>query len=211
MKHRMLRKAPLMVLAVGAIMALLAAGIAYAMWAEEIHIEGTVNTGEVYLEWTLCSCNDSGLDPIAPYPWPYPEGFEQKDVGSVTCTIDEEDPRILHFTVENGYPSYYLDCQVHYKNTGTVPVIVSGYAFEAYNFTIASDFGANDGEVWLKYTDGVGVQMDPWNDTAEQAGSLEFHVEQMAAENATYTFDFVLCAAQWNEEASLAECLAAAP
>ncbi len=113
--------------------------------------------------------------------------------------------------MDNGYPSYWLDCQVHYKNTGTVPVVVQGYGFHAYNFTIASGFGANDGEIWLDYTDGLGVQMDPWNETSEQAGSLQIHVEQMAEENATYEFDFFLCASQWNEATNLDACLDAAP
>ncbi|MEW6503898.1 MAG: hypothetical protein AB1457_08050 [Chloroflexota bacterium] len=192
---------------------LLTAGIAYGLWSETLLIDGVVHTGEVYGEWTSCICNDDGLDPLPPDPWPYsyPKPV-RKDVGRTLCTIDGKDPRILHLTIENGYPSYWGNCEVHFANTGTVPVIIRGYQVVPRNFTLATANGAGDGPIWVRYWDGVGAQMEPCpDDSCEQAGSIQFHVEQPAEENHTYNFDVYVCLAQWNEDATMDQCLAAAP
>ncbi len=191
---------------------LLAIGTVYGLWSETLLIDGVVQTGEVYGEWTSCICYDDGLDPL-PTPWPYNYPIPvRKDVGRTTCTIDQKDPRILHLTIENGYPSYWGNCEVHFANTGSVPVIIRGYQVAAKNFKLATANGAEDGEIWVKYWDGVGAQMEPCpDDSCVQASSIQFHVEQPAQENYTYDFDVYVCLAQWNESASMDECLAAAP
>ncbi|MEN4011561.1 MAG: hypothetical protein AB1453_15045 [Chloroflexota bacterium] len=191
---------------------LLLTGIAYGLWSETLRVEGVVHTGEVYGEWTSCICNDDGLDPL-PTPWPYayPRPI-RKDVGSTTCVIDEKDPRILRLTITNGYPSYWGNCEVHFANTGSVPVIIRGYRVIPHNFTLATSNGAENGEIWVRYWDGVGAQMEPCDhDTCEQASSLQFHVEQPAKENHTYRFSVQVCLGQWNEAATLDQCLEAAP
>lgn len=191
---------------------LLLTGVAYGLWSETLLIDGVVHTGQVYGKWTSCICNDDGLDPL-PNPWPYSYPIPtRKDVGKTTCTIDAADPRILRLTIENGYPSYWGNCEVHFANTGTVPVVIRGYKVQPRNFTLATANGAENGEIWVRYWDGVGTQMEPCpHDSCEQASSLQFHVEQPAKENFTYEFDVFVCIAQWNEFASLDECLAAAP
>lgn len=191
---------------------LLITGVAYGLWSETLLINGIVYTGEVYGKWTSCICNDDTLDPL-PDPWPYayPKPI-RKDVGSTSCKIDPQNARILHLTISNGYPSYWGNCEVHFANTGSVPVVISGYRVIPKNFTLASKNGAEDGEIWVRYWDGVGTQMEPCPDeSCEQASSVQFHVEQPAKENYTYQFSIVVCLAQWNESATLDQCLSAAP
>jgi hypothetical protein len=102
----MTRRIPLVVLAAIMLFVLSTIGVAYALWAEALTIDGTVYTGEVYGEWTSCICNDDVLDPL-PNPWPYSYPIPvRKDVGSTSCSIDPNDPRIMHLTILNGYPSY---------------------------------------------------------------------------------------------------------
>lgn len=208
------------ILAIGVVFLLLVTGVAYGLWSETLRVEGIVHTGEVYGEWTSCICIDSdagSLDPLPPDPWPYSyPPWVRKDVGRTTCAIDSTDPRILHLTISNGYPSYWGNCEVHFANTGTVPVVIRGYRIVAHNFTRATKNGAGNGEIWVRYWDGVGAPMEPApcdeeNGSCEQAGSLQFHVEQPALENHTYRFSVLLCLGQWNETATLDECLAAAP
>ena len=78
------------------IMALAGVSTGYALWYEDLIIDGEVNTGEVYAYWSACYCFDAGHDPN-------PDGTNKgKDVGSTTCIIDADDPRILHITITNG-------------------------------------------------------------------------------------------------------------
>lgn len=205
--HSQWKVLPLLILGV-----LLLTGIVYGLWSETLLIDGIVHTGQVNGKWTSCICNDDGLDPL-PNPWPYSYPIPiRKNVGNTTCTINEADPRILHLTIKNGYPSYWGNCEVHFANAGTVPVIIRGYRIIPKNFTLATGNGAGNGEIWVRYWDGVGAQMEPCPDeTCEQASSIQFHVEQPAKENHLYEFDVVVCIAQWNEFATMDECLAAAP
>jgi len=186
---------------------LAALGVAYGLWSETLVVEGTVYTGEVDGEWYQCFCLDSGKDPN-----PLPQPPKDKDVGSTTCQVDTQDPRILHLTVSRGYPSYYNKCNVAFRNSGTVPVIIRGYKIVPENFNLASANGAGDGQLWVEYTDGVGAQMEPCPAAnCKQSSEVELHVEQPAAENTTYEFEVQVCIAQWNESPSLEQCLAAAP
>jgi|SRR3990172_7505002 len=186
--------APLIV-AGALVLALATVGLVYGLWSETLLIEGTVHTGEVYAEWVHCSCEDGedgGTDP-------HPDGIP-KDVGSTSCVIDPENPQILRLVVNNAYPSYWNDCEVEFANTGTVPIKIQQYRITPVNFTRASGDHKNDGEIWVKYVDGIGAQMEPCPaDNCEQAGSLKFHVEQPAKENYVYEFFFELLLVQWNE------------
>ena len=153
-----MKKFGLLLLAV--VLALGTLGVGYAMWYEDLYIEGTVYTGEVYGYWTACYCFDPGLDPN-------PDGSNKgKDVGSTTCTIDPTDPRILYITVQNGYPCYWNDCEVEYTIGGTVPVHIEDIIIEPLNYDPASGYMADDGDLWVSVVDGIGLQLHPGDSTA---------------------------------------------
>jgi hypothetical protein len=168
------------ILCLALVLALGSLGVGYAMWYEDLYIEGTVDTGEVYAYWDLCGCFD----------------IEDKDVGTTSCQIDASDPRILYVTVTNGYPCYFGDCEVEFCIGGTVPVFFESIEIIPDNFTLASANGANDGELWVDLVDGVGMQMHPGDCTAL---SFKVHVEQCAAQGATYTFSIICKVVQYNE------------
>lgn len=185
------RRAQVTALVFALVVALAGLGLGYGLWSKVLTVNATVETGDVDAEWTSCLCNDLGLDPDQE------GGTKDKDVGSTTCSIDEGDPQILHFLVQNGYPSYFVDCQVEFTNTGTIPVIIEDWRMVNLDFTPASAKDANDGPVWVHFVDGVGAQVDPG---VEQGSSLKIHVEQMAEELAEYNFDIEVCLRQWNED-----------
>jgi hypothetical protein len=169
------------------VLALGAMGVGYAMWYEDLYIDGTVYTGEVYAYWDFCGCFD----------------IESKDVGTTSCQIDQADPRILHVTVDNGYPYYFGDCEVEFCIGGTVPVHFESIEFVPINFTMASARGADDGELWIDLVDGVGSQMHPGDCTAL---SFKVEVQQCALQNTDpdyppggYTFDIICKVVQYNE------------
>ena len=166
------------------VLALGSLGVGFALWSDTLYIEGYVFTGEVDVEWTYCGCHD----------------IEDKDVGTVSCEIDAADPHILYFTVTNGYPCYTADCEVELTNVGTVPIIIENITVTAHDFTKASASGANDGELYVVYQDGWKSQLHPFPDTPHtSASSIRIHVEQCAAQGATYTFTVTIDAYQYNE------------
>ena len=175
-------------------------GVAYAMWDKTLTIEGTVNTGDVDAEWTFVSSGDppGAIDP----------GYD-KDVGELTCEIDGTDPQILHFTVNNGYPSYTADCEVEFNNTGTIPWIVEAISIiPGMELTGCVLVGPNPAgsqelqcdQLTITYIDALCTQVDP-GDPFGLASSIRIHVEQPAEENWAYTFDVEVLLVQWNESA----------
>jgi hypothetical protein len=203
-------------IALALVLALGSLGAAYAMWDKILYIDGTVMTGEVNAEFVDAFTDDDGTvndvtkddgddgggtlydhwgasssnDPNMAGPNPT---REDKDVGRCSISINQEDPQILHFTVENGYPCYWNTAWFLIKNTGTIPVHLESVTCvpdPAYPFTPGE-------ELTVELTAGsLGLQIHP-GETAW--GSLAIHVEQPAAELATYKFDCEIQLVQWNE------------
>lgn len=197
------------------VLSLAVLGVGYGLWSKMLIIKGTVETGNVDAMWTGVICRDF-------YTWPdLPQSnedfgeFEGKDVGNTLVEIDSEDDQILHVTVVNGYPSYAVDCQVHFEYEGSIPVKIRGTNIVpvsgnltncvltgTQNKTLACD------QLTVLFFDGIGSQL---HQDDQSASSLTIHVEQPADQNSIYEFDIWLCMAQWNEEATAEECFVAAP
>jgi hypothetical protein len=142
-----MKKIGLLVLAV--VFAVGALGVGYAMWDEEVFIDGEVNTGEVNAGFTMAFTDDDGVeddpaidsgddgggtlydhngaassdDPIETGPDP---DRSDKDVGMSSAEIDSVDPQAASLTIENGYPCYHTTAYFEITNTGTIPVKVQG-------------------------------------------------------------------------------------
>ena len=196
----------LALLAGALVVGLAALGLGYGLWSKTLTVTGTVQTGDLNADWVLTACTEL-------HGWPGPV-FQQgehlgKDVGSVSATIDEDDAQILHFVVENGYPSYVADCEVEYTNTGTIPVnvvattIVPGAGLTDCTLTGNQTKTLSCDQLTVKFVDGIGSQLDPED---ALASSLRIHVEQPAKERSTYEFDVLVCLAQWNESPTAQEC-----
>jgi hypothetical protein len=155
--------------------ALMIAGISYAMWDKTIYLYGTVETGEVNAEFSDIYCNDFGIDP----------GYD-KDVASCDCYIDEFDYQIAYVYIYNGYPCYSVTVDYEIDNTGTIPVKIQDIILTNLN-----------PEVTVTVTGiYIGQQIDGGDSVW---GDLEIHVEQSAAELATYYFSLEVYMVQWNE------------
>ena len=197
--------AMLLVLALGAL------GVVYGLWSQTLTVQGVVSTGTLHARWTGAICSE-----FFDWPWP-PEGLgevEGKDVGSTTAVVDPNDDTVLNVVIENGYPSYAVDCEVEFENDGSVPWIVRGIAIEpGPNLTNCTFAGTQTvtmscDQLTVVYADGIGSQVDPGDGLGS---SLRVHVEQPAEMGATYEFQVRTCVAQWNESATSDECFDAAP
>jgi hypothetical protein len=153
--------------------ALMVAGLAYAMWDKTLFIDGTVNTGEVDAVFTTATCNDDGIDP----------GYD-KDVAS--CSVTGIGEQTLVVTITNGYPCYTCTLSFTIDNIGTIPVKVQSLTVVTPPPEIGFTF--------------VGIAVgDQIDGGLSQPGSIEIHIEQEAAELATYTFSVEIYLVQWNE------------
>lgn len=187
-------------------------GVVYAHWTDQLQVTGTVNTGTLSAEWLGAGCFEfypwRGTFPS--YPFYYGE-VEGKNVGSFSASVDPLDPSILNFTLTNAYPSYAVDCEVHYKNSGTIPWIMRGNTIEAVtsNLTGCVLTGIQDkklkcDQLTVIFNDGIGSQVHP---NEGGASSLIVHVEQPAAMGATYQFRVRMCMSNWNESMTGDACL----
>jgi hypothetical protein len=230
-------------LATGLLVILAAIGVVNGLWSKNLVINGTVATGDLNVDWTTASSGDDfGPDDCTDFGGFDCDGLIRKDVGTLDCFVDEGDAQILHFRISNGYPSYEADCEVHLTNTGSVPFIIRGFEIDTSNSSppltgcevideSSQSLIVLCDQLKIGYIDGVGLQIDPGDETAS---SVIVHVEQAAAQNTctgttevvgsttpliivdpdctevenTYEFDIKVCVAQWNEAATYDDCVA---
>ncbi|HMK08145.1 MAG TPA: hypothetical protein VK449_03845 [Anaerolineales bacterium] len=202
-------------LALVLLIALATLGVGYGLWAKTLTINGEVHTGRVDARWLFGGCFEFNSWPDFPTePGDYGEA-EGKDVGTWSVRPDSADDQNLLFRIDNGYPSYAVDCEVHFQNDGTIPVRIRGFSIGAVSpnltgcrVTDGNPIKLECDQLTVYYYDGLGMQLHPGE---QKAGSLVVHVEQPADPLSTYEFEVGICMAQWNEGATLPECFSAAP
>jgi hypothetical protein len=185
MNHRRL---PLGLIATGLLLVLASFGIVNGLWSKTLEINGTVTTGDVNVDWSGFSFSDElcivGLNPL------FPCDFPPKNVGQGECHIDPADHQIMVVTASNVYPSYDFDCEVEFKNTGSIPVNFTGYGIvpgsgitgcvPLVTETLTS-LTLDCDQITIQFIDGsVGQQYDPGE---EQGNSLKYHIKQAAAQS----------------------------
>lgn len=188
----------LVLLVLTLVVALAALGVGYGLWSKTLTIGGTVQTGDLDAVWFYASCDET----------------EDKPVGEYSVAPDPDDQQILVVTLDNVYPSYLLDCEIHFGNKGTIPVkTMTDFDLE----------NPNPDEITVGWFNGSVKQLEPCYDplvwgtnplsvpaNCQKAFSLIIHVEQEAKERTEYTFNIHECVHQWNENPTFGECQAAA-
>ena len=137
-----MKKTGLIALAI--VLALGVMGAALAQWNETLTIDGTVNTGELDVQFSAQKSNDDGdqldpsvcgtwtgtTDPNNTTNWTWTGTRYAYDVGSTTCELTQvgsTDPNdggmnTMTITVDNAYPCYYGNVAFTIDNIGTIPV-----------------------------------------------------------------------------------------
>lgn len=196
-------RSPVLLLVLALLLALASLGLGYGLWSKTLTIDGTVSTGTVHAKWTSAVTTDpDGAKDIKDETG----ARSDKDVGMLECTIDDN-PQILHYTIHDGYPSYYADCQVEWLNDGTIPVDVAdlragpeGGPLVSIPFDTWVDLDL-DGDTFydinLKVVNGLLEQIDPGE---SDAYSVWVHVKQDAPQDAVLGFDIEIQLNQWNEQ-----------
>ena len=197
-------RSPVLLLVLALLLALASLGVGYGLWSKILTIDDTVHTGTVHAQWTSAVTTD----PAGAFDLEDELGNRSdKDVGMLECTIDDIDPEILHYTIHDGYPSYYADCEVEWTNDGTIPVDVAdlragpeGGPLVSIPFDTWVNLDLNGDrldDINLMITNGLLVQIDPG---AKDAYSVWVHVKQDAPQGKTLGFDVEVQLNQWNEQ-----------
>ena len=173
MKKRFLSAGILFMVLVGMLTAL---GVGYALWSGTLYINGTVNTGNVDAEISLEDVRE----------------IEDKDVATCDAQlvdlVGDPQPEKIAVTITNGYPSYTCEVAFDVHSKGTIPIHVRAPVLtdDPMPAVSASFVNCYPDHVQLHQSDRVYC-------------TLVLHVEQAAAQNASYTFDAEIVYHQYNE------------
>jgi len=181
------RGLPLGILAVGLLLTLAMIGVVNGLWSKNLVVNGTVETGDLNVDWLDARCGDEN-------PWVDPDGsqasdpgeFLGKDVGWTEAGFNTDDHQILNVILFNVYPSYFVDCELEWQNTGTIPVNFTGYGFDwSRNLTgcevteIVTELVLDCDQLTVVVVNDIG-QVDPGEIVSR---SFKVHVEQPAAQS----------------------------
>ena len=170
-----MKKFGLVLLAV--VLALGVLGVGYAMWYEDLFIEGTVYTGDLdigyYCGWGVC----------------YDSEPPEKDVSWIERQLSA-DGKSIEFTIHNAYPcvDYYGEFCLNVQ--GTVPVHFGPWVI---------DRGTMPASALIEVTpDMTGLQRHP--PYSHDECTLHVHLDNPGTDQgATYTFTVWITGYQYNE------------
>lgn len=179
------------------VIALALLGVGYAVWSETLTISGSVQTGEVDVEFSqypVEECVDVNGVLTCPEP---PE-----KAAAANCTVawsntatdpNDTGANRLQVTVTGMYPSYHCKVGFDVTSTGSVPVHVWRPVPDG---TIPAWVATNFQDC---YADGV--QLHQGESTNECTMDLHFTNDQAPPEGSgPYTFGWTILATQWNED-----------
>ncbi len=176
-------KKKILVLGLVLTIALSALGVGYALWSDTLTINGTVNTGNVDVQWSWSA--------------PYDTEPAGKDVSWMevygTDTIED----ILYVTLYNAYPCIDYYCAVDVHNVGTVPVILTGLQFNAPPGVLVEMLPNGTGN---QIAEGTQIHPGDFGDPDAWAlGLLHVHLDNSVAQSSVITFTGEVTAVQYNE------------
>jgi len=214
-----MRKVGLLILAL--VIALGTLGVGYAKWSDTVTINANIESGNVCIKFdgagtNVDPCTSNNLDYTMIFDGEYwivaspdtqiDEDLEPKNVGCTTTSLSA-DGKTLTVTLNNVYPGYLADMELHIRNCGTIPVKIEGFTYTAVSSSCGDDFCISGADYdWktpgpcqllVKYAnDEEATQIHPGRFTTS---SFLILVDQSAKQGCTYTFTIEIDAAQWNE------------
>lgn len=204
------------VLFIVSIMALAGISTSYALWHEDLIIDGTAETGELDWKFTNVGNLDPGPPPISVPDYHCNPGFEgyiywrgDKDIGYTTTTVTA-DVHVAEITLNNVYPCYFNMITLYMQATGTIPLRIQSVTFSSdfeeivieqgepiFNLDLDGD-AYPDIEFWWRDRIIFGCELYPGNVLSEI--SFWLHVMQDAPQSAAgLSFTITITAVQYNE------------
>jgi hypothetical protein len=154
------------------VLALGALGTAYALWYDDLFIEGTVYTGTFDVEWSQGT--------------PYDDEPAGKDVSYGYCNFDNEND-VLFIYIVDAYPCITYTFPIDIHCVGSVPA----------HFCPLYVFDGNIDPSWVTFPDWSQLQL---HEGESAWGNITVHLDNTAEQDTTYWFEAYLLAHQYNED-----------
>jgi hypothetical protein len=183
------------------VIALAVMGVGYALWSETLTISGSVQTGEVDIEFSqhpVLECVDVNGELTCPEPPEKADAANCTVAWSNTATDpNDTGANNLLVTVTGMYPSYHCKVGFDITSTGTVPV------------HIWQPEPTGDIPPWVAYDFScypAGFQLHQGESTGVCTMDIHFSNEIAPPESSgPFTFGWTILATQWNEDPVKAE------
>jgi len=213
----MTKRLPLAFLAILLIVLLAGLGVAYGLWSETLTIEGTVNTGNVDVQFADVSIEEKVYD----YNVRQEISEPQAKANAANCTYQitgtGTDNETLVITAQGAYPSWR--CYVHFsvESIGSVPV----HVFRPERQSVSPSDDDLPEAFWCDFStsqSGTTAMLEgatpqwgwptpppPQYKQLHQGEKLICHIKihfdnnEGIGENSTYKFKYTILAKQWNE------------
>jgi len=210
-------------LSLALVLALGSLGVAYALWWDDLYVQGNVDTGDLCWEWTGVTCMDPGPAPgqicydyhCNPGFVPNQAGLDfwqgDKDCGWTTCEVKPDDHHRITLTLNNVYPCYFNEISVYAINCGTMALhfekviftspFDTGFIVTSENTIDSLDLdGDGKDDIEFKWGNHLGMQLHP----GDRSGEISFwlHIlQECPQEEPNLTFTITLVAQPWNDSA----------
>jgi predicted ribosomally synthesized peptide with SipW-like signal peptide len=180
------------------VIALALLGVGYALWSETLTIEGTVQTGEVDVAFSVHE-HEECVDVNGVLTCPEPDlkaaaaNCEVVFSGGDTDPNGDNGPNLLEVTITGMYPSWHCMVEFDVTSTGNVPV----HVWLPEPVGDIPDWVATNFEDC--YTDGE--QLHQGESTGFCTMDIHFTNQNAPPENSEpITFGWTILATQWNED-----------
>ncbi|MEW6180657.1 MAG: hypothetical protein AB1522_12110 [Chloroflexota bacterium] len=205
------KRLPLGLLSILLIVLLAGVGVAYGLWSETLTIDGTVNTGDVNVEFGKITKSEKVQINFAP---PVDEPKEKADAANCSYEVKgaTTDSETLVITTEGAYPSWHCIVEFDVVSTGSVPVHVytpqkiSGPSWKDLKITDCRKVKLTDMAESFEGDYCAGVECSPtlwWQlhkgDALRCKLTIHFTNDDKVNEKDTYQFVYKIEARQWNE------------
>lgn len=196
------------------VLALGTLGVGYAMWSDEVIIEGTVDTGtlrigiikaeaELYQDKPVATVELSFEDEIGPWDCDSPPGAEDSAYGKLVVTLN------------NTFPCLEVDIEFYVGGMGTIPIHITGINMTDPTGELTSEWDpahlpgttsnpkgyfylTNDPEKeHVINFEVINLICSQLHQCTPDKADLILHVKQPAEQDHTYKFEFKVIGQQW--------------
>ena len=174
-----MKTAKIGVLFLVSIMALAGTSAGYALWFDDLTIDGTINTGTFNVDWSIDAVHD--------------DEEAGKDVSSIAAVMDNiEGVKTMTVTLTNAYPciNYYVDFDL--LSIGTVPAHFTDWVITKPDYV----------DISITPLNVAGEDQLQLHENGHFYGTLHIHLTNAAPEGQTGTITFTITtrAHQYNED-----------
>jgi len=193
------------------VLALGTLGVGYAMWSDEVIIEGTVDTAtlrlgivkaeaELYQDKDVATVDLSFEGAIKPWDCPSPPGAEDFAYEKLVVTLN------------NTFPCLTVDIEFYVGSAGTIPIHITGLTMSDPTGELTVVWNVNPPNTGYFYRTGgdpikdrvitfeiINLVCAQLHGCTPDKADLILHVEQPAEQNHQYKFEFKVIGEQWAE------------